>query len=200
MSTNNLNYNTPNPVSIGDTYISGESIPQSNSSSDSINAPSFTKIRATLLHNLQKEYNYLYPRYLDAYKRWKSNSLDSNTNDAQSAQNDYNNLAQQLKAIINAISNLNQKTYTDIVNSSSILENQDKQIFKNAQLIKNEKSNLTELSDRLSSGQDKMRDYQIMNRNWGHRLLFWIIITIIVVLVWLGMMAKFYGIKVPGKQ
>ena len=59
---------------------------------------------------------------------------------------------------------------------------------------------MTELNDRLSSDEDKMRDYQIMNRNWGHRLLFWIIITIIVLIVWLGMMAKFYGIKVPGKQ
>lgn len=197
MISNNLNYNTPNPVSTGDTYIPGKSIPQDDSSSKSMNQMSFTKIRSTLLHNLQKEYNYLYPRYLDAYKRWKSNSLDSNTNDAQSAESDYNNLGLQLKAIINAITNLNEKTYNDIVHSSRILEDQDKQIFKNAQIIKNEKSNLTDLSDRLASGEDKMRDYQIMNRNWGHRLLFWFIVAIVVFVIWLGMMTKFYGIKLP---
>lgn len=195
----NLNYNSPNLDSSGDTYIAGESIP-SNNASNQPGSLSFTEIRNRLLANLQKEYNYLYPRYLDAYKRWKSNTLDQNSIDAQSAQSDYQNLEQQLSAINNALSNLNQKTNNSIYDTSNTVYNQDKQIFLNQKKIQDEKNNINELNERLSSDNDKIKDYQILNRNWSHRLLFWIIITIIVAIVWLVMMSKFYGFKTPGKQ
>ncbi len=199
MSSSNLNYNSPNQLSVGDTYIAGEGIASDNAN-DMPGSLSFPEIRNRLLANLQKEYNYLYPRYLDAYKRWKSNTLDQNSSEAQSAKNDYQNLEQQLTSINNALKNLNEKTNNDIYNTSQTLYNQDKQIFLNQKKIQYEKNNINELNERLSSDNNKIKDYQILNRNWGHKLLFWIIITIVIVIVWLAMMSKFYGFKIPGKQ
>lgn len=220
----NNNYNNPNPLSEGDTYRSGRTIPQNNGTplSDQVRSEldiqcnvdlqtkkimngsnrilSFPEIRKRLLENLKKEYNYIYPRYLDAYKRWKSNMLDSNSSEAQTAKQDYTSLDIQLNNINKALDKLNSQTLSDLNSSSERLFTQDKEIFRKEKAIQNESNNLTELNDRLHTDSNKMRDYQILNRSWGHRVLFWTIITIVVVLLWLATMAKFYGFKRPGEN
>ena len=220
----NNNYNDPNPLSQGDTYIPGRKIPQNNGTplSDQVRSEldihcnidlqkrrimggsdrilSFPEIRKRLLENLRKEYNYIFPRYLDAYKRWKSNMLDSNSAEAQSAKQDYTNLENQLNNINKALDKLNNQTLGDLEKSSEKLFKQDKVIFRNEKEIENEANNLSYLNERLSTDSNKIRDYQILNRNMSMRVLLWSIITIVVVLIWLGCMAKFYNLKVPGNN
>ena len=126
--------------------------------------------------------------------------LDSNSSEAQTAKQDYTNLDIQLNNINKALDKLNSQTLSDLNSSSERLFTQDKEIFRKEKAIQNESNNLTELNDRLDTDNNKMRDYQILNRSWGHRVLLWTIITIVVVLIWLATMAQFYGFKRPGEN
>lgn len=147
-------------------------------------------IRNINLENLTKRYNYYYDRWLNAYQIWKSTPT---TSDKYSVtKQNFDEIDNKMKEIKSSIIRINSTTEKDINKDRDTINNQNINIFKEEKQLLESGKNLGSLSERLSTSEKKIKDYQILNRSFSIKVPFWIILTIIIIIVWFIFLTKFY--------
>lgn len=159
----------------------------SDDNSDEVN------VRNINLENLQKRYHYYYDRWLNSYQIWKSTPATSDR--YSTAKQNFDKVDNKMKDIKHQIMIINSKTEDNIKKDRNTIINQNKDIFKQEKQLLENNNNLENLSDRLSTSEKKIKDYQILNRSFSIKVFFWIILTIIIIIAWFIFLTKFYKLN-----
>lgn len=162
-------YEDPNLSSNGLTYESGEQL---------TSGQSFYDIRKYNIDNLEKEYNYYYPRCLDAYKKWK-NAQVNNTGERSSLQSKYEVCNNKLQILKNKLEEANRVTeeQLEVINEKTNI--QDRNIFINQKRINSSSNVLKEKQERLETDNIKINDYNQLNNSMATKNIIWLILLII---------------------
>lgn len=164
-------YENPNPNSNSLTYTDGKQLSSGQS---------FFHIRKKNIDNLEKEYNYYYPRCLDLYKKWKyaqlKNDPDKNTLNSQ-----YQLCSNKLNTLKLKLEEANSVTseQMEILKDQTNLE--DKNIFINQQEINNSTNTLKEKQGRLETDDIKINDYNQLNNSISTQNIIWLILLLIFI-------------------
>lgn len=174
-------YENPNPKSNNLTYKSGEEL-----TSDM----SFQKIRKINIDNLEKEYNYYYPRCLDSYKKWKNSQLN-NSPERSTLESEYELCNNKLNTLKLKLEEANEVTseQMEILKEQTSLS--DKNIFINQQKINNNTNILKEKQQRLITDDTKINDYNQLNNSISTKNVIWLILLIIFI-VGAALLGYFY--------
>ena len=150
-------------------------------------------VRNINLENLKKRYNYYYDRWLNAYQIWKS--TPTNSDRYSDNKKNFEQIDQSMKDIKNQIMTINTQTENSIKKDRNKINDQNKYIFKQEKKLLESGHNLGSLSERLSKSEKKIKDYQILNRSFSIKVFFWIILTVIIIIVWFIFLTKFYKLN-----
>lgn len=172
-------YNNPDPDSTGYTYQDGMQI------TDGL---SFDTIRERNIDNLEKEYNYVYPRCLDLYKKWKYALLSQNAQ-ASNLETQYNLCSYKLDELKNKLDEANKVTSEEIDILREKTGKQDVNIFMNQKEIDNSSNILKEKQSLVNSNTSKIEDYNQLNNSMTTTNVIWVILLIIFIV---GAMALGY--------
>ena len=100
----------------------------------------FHQIRKYNIDNLEKEYNYLFPRCLDIYKRLKYSELNNNS-DKSTLESEYMLCSNKLNTLKLKLEEANSVTAEQLAILKEKNNNEDQHIFINQQKI-NDSSNI----------------------------------------------------------
>ena len=172
-------YDNPDPDSTGYTYQDGNQI------TDGL---SFDTIRERNIDNLEKEYNYVYPRCLDLYKKWKYALLSQNAQ-ASNLETQYNLCSYKLDELKNKLDEANKVTSEEIGILRERTSEQDVNIFNNQKEIDSSSNILKEKQGLVNSNTTKIEDYNQLNNSMSTSNIIFVILLIIFIV---GAMALGY--------
>lgn len=166
-----IDYNDPDSASKHLSYRKGRRIRDGNS---------FSKIREKNIDNLEKEYNYVYPRCLDLFKRLKYALLNKDSN-ASSLESQYNLCSFKLNELKNKLDDSNKITAEEIKVLKRKTNDEDKNIFINQKVIDNSINILKDKQRIVDSDTSKINDYNQLNNSMGISNVIWVILLIIFI-------------------
>ena len=164
-------YSNPDDDSKRKTYQRGKPIKDGQS---------FDRIRERNIDNLEKEYNYVYPRCLDLYKKWKYALLNKNS-EASNLETQYNLCSYKLDELKNKLDEANKITSEEIEIIKSRTNKQDENIFRNQKEIDNSTNVLKEKQRIVNTDTNKVEDYNQLNNSMSNSNIIWIILLIIFI-------------------
>ena len=175
-----IEYTDPDPASNELSYNEGRQIRDGES---------FAKIRKKNIDNLEKEYNYVYPRCLDLYKKWKYALLNLDTSAASSFESQYNQCSFKLDQLKNKLDETNRVSSEEIEVIKNRTDLQDESIFRNQKVIDGSTNILKEKQSIINSDSNKVEDYNQLNNSMANSNIIFIILLIIFII---GSMALAY--------
>lgn len=141
---------------------------------------SFYQIREFNIDNLEKEYNYYYPRCLDYYKKWKNSQLNDSP-DKNTLESEYQLCSNKLNSLKIKLEEANSVTseQLEILKDQTNLE--DKSIFANQQEINSSSNILKMKQNRLETDNIKINDYNQLNNSISTKNIIWLILLLIFI-------------------
>ncbi len=182
-------YENPDTSSEGATYREGNQITEGQS---------INLIRKYNIDNLEKEYNYYYPRCLDLYKKWKYAELNNNSQKT-TLEGKYNQCAYKLENLKNKLDEANLVTSEEIEALKKKTLQEDKNIFINQKKIDDSSNILKEKKEIIDTSQIKIKDYNQLYNSITTKNIIWLVLLIIFIIGSLGLGYLYFFSKSEGK-
>ena len=178
-----FDYKNPDSNSAGATYEEGTMI---------VDGQGFHEIRLNNIDNLEKEINYIYPRCLDLYKKWKFSLLEEGESSKSLAfKSSYESCKLKLDTLKNKLDEVNTSTDVKLDEIRSRTDQIDKNIFINQKKMDNQTDILKQKQERVIRNNGKIHDYIQLNNSVSTKNII-LLILLIIFIIGAGMLLYFY--------